>query len=202
MQAISSTTRLAARAAVLLTATLLAACGSSSTSSNASSKTTGGAAAKRTGGAPTGRFTALRECLAKQGVVLPGRVPGKAGQGPPPPGNAAPFGGQRRPPEGVSRSKLEAAMKKCASIRRAPGGLTGRLRSPAYSKALAKFATCMRRNGVAVPTPDTSGDGPVFSTKGLDTSSAKFRAAQQKCASLLSVARPGVQGAPAPPAAG
>ena len=58
----------------------------------------------------------------------------------------------------------------------------------------------MRENGVNVPTPNISGNGPVFSTKGLDTSSAKFRAAEQKCSSLLRIARPGAQGAP--PAAG
>jgi hypothetical protein len=36
-----------------------------------------------------------------------------------------------------------------------------------------------------VPAPNTSGTGPVFNTKGLDTTSATFKAAQSKCSSLL-----------------
>jgi hypothetical protein len=39
----------------------------------------------------------------------------------------------------------------------------------------------MRENGVNVPEPNTSGNGPVFGTKGLNTSSAQFRAAEAKC---------------------
>jgi hypothetical protein len=43
----------------------------------------------------------------------------------------------------------------------------------------------MRENGVAVPEPNTSGDGPVFNTNGLQTNSAQFRAAEGKCRSTL-----------------
>jgi hypothetical protein len=43
----------------------------------------------------------------------------------------------------------------------------------------------MRENGVAVPEPNTSGDGPVFNTKGIQTNSAQFRAAEGKCRSAL-----------------
>ena len=59
--------------------------------------------------------------------------------------------------------------------------------------ALAKFATCLNQNGVKVPAPNTSGKGPVFDTKGIDTSSAQFKAAEKKCQSDLSGAfhRPG-----------
>jgi len=103
----------------------------------------------------------------------------------------------------VTRAKLQAALKKCgADGLRGFGGAPGRLRDPAFTKALAKFAECMRTNGVEVPKPNTSGNGPIFSTKGLDTSSPKFRAAQAKCSPLLRVGRPGAQGAPpagAPP---
>ncbi len=43
----------------------------------------------------------------------------------------------------------------------------------------------MRYNGVNVPTPNTSGNGPVFSTKGINTAGAQFRAAEAKCRSSL-----------------
>jgi hypothetical protein len=39
---------------------------------------------------------------------------------------------------------------------------------------------------VNVPAPNTSGSGPVFDTKGIDTSSAQFKAAEAKCQSDLS----------------
>jgi hypothetical protein len=105
-------------------------------------------------------------------------------------------------PKGVSKARYEAAIKKCGGFPRggfAGGGATA-FSSPAAKQALVKFAACMRENGVNVPAPNTSGKGPVFNDKGLDTSSAKFAAAESKCrADLLSVfrKRPGtVGGAP------
>jgi hypothetical protein len=52
----------------------------------------------------------------------------------------------------------------------------------------------MRASGVKLPAPNTSGKGPIFNTKGIDTSSSTFKAADGKCAHEL--ARPGVPGAP------
>ena len=43
----------------------------------------------------------------------------------------------------------------------------------------------MRENGVNLPAPDTSGKGPVFSTKGLNTTSQSFKSAQKACQSDL-----------------
>ena len=192
--------RVAALATVLLAASVLAACGSSSKgSTTAAGKTASGARA------PGGRFTALRECLKKNGITLPQRVPGKPGQGRPPSGGAVPFGGGGRTggfaggalPKGVTRAQFEAAMKKCGGGVRGNFGSRSRLGSASFKKALTAFAACMRREGIDVPTPNTSGKGPIFSTKGLDVKSAKFRAAQQKCASLLRTsAAPGGTGAP------
>jgi hypothetical protein len=55
----------------------------------------------------------------------------------------------------------------------------------------------MRENGVNVPEPNTSGNGPVFDTKGLNTNSAQFRAAELKCRLDLRLAlRPGAAGGP------
>jgi hypothetical protein len=56
----------------------------------------------------------------------------------------------------------------------------------------------MRKNGVNLPKPNTSGKGPIFNTKGIDTTSASFKAADAKCVRELtpSGAQPGGPGAP------
>jgi hypothetical protein len=46
------------------------------------------------------------------------------------------------------------------------------------------FAACLRKNGIDVPEPNTSGHGPIFG-KGLDTSSPRFRAAVKQCRPVL-----------------
>jgi hypothetical protein len=183
----------AAAVLVLLLACLgLAACGSSSgassstTSASASTPTTGAA------GARSGRFAAMRECLQKNGITLPKRTPGQGR----PPGGAGGFlggagGGTGGPqlPKGVTRAQYEAALKKCGGGNFAGGGRSGgRFKSPAFQAALAKFATCLRQSGVNVPAPNTSGKGPVFDTKGINTSSAQFKAAEAKCQSDLRTA--------------
>ena len=122
-------------------------------------------------------FAAMRECLQKNGITLPKRTPGQ-----PRPGGPGGFlggaAGAPRLPPGVTRSQYEAAVKKCGGA--AFAGARGRLRSPAFKQAIAKFATCMRQNGVNVPEPNTSG-GPIFNTAGLNTESAQFKAAEAKC---------------------
>jgi hypothetical protein len=71
-----------------------------------------------------------------------------------------------------------------------------------YQKALANFAKCMRENGVNVPQPNTSGTGPVFNIKGLNTASPQFKAAETKCSVQLQGAfrsrSGGAPGGPAP----
>ena len=180
---------------VLLLACLgLAACGSSSgssssTSASASTATTGAAGAT---GPNSGRFAAMRECLQKNGITLPKRTPG---QGRPPAGAGGFLGGSGggtggpKLPQGVTRAQYEAALKKCGAGNFAGRGRGGaRFKSPAFQAALAQFATCLRENGVNVPAPNTSGSGPVFNTKGIDTSSAQFKAAEAKCQSDLRTA--------------
>jgi hypothetical protein len=44
---------------------------------------------------------------------------------------------------------------------------------------------CLRQNGVNVPVPNTSGNGPAFNLKGVNTSSPQFRAAALKCRATL-----------------
>jgi hypothetical protein len=176
----------------------LAACGGSSsgsTTTNASVATvpstgspapgagTGTGASGPTGprGAFAGRFKAIRECLQKNGVTLPKRTPGQRRPG----GPGGPLGGATGPqlPSGVTRAQYEAALKKCGGG--AFPGRGGRFQSPVFKQALDKFATCMREDGVNVPEPNTSGKGPIFDTKGIDTTSSQFKAAQAKCSSDL-----------------
>lgn len=179
----------AAAVLVLLLACLgLAACGSSSGSS--SSTTSASAPATTTTGAKgpnSGRFAAIRECLQKNGITLPQRTPGQRR----PPGGAGGFlgggggaAGGPSLPKGVTRAQYEAVLKKCGGGNFA-GGAGRRFNSPAFKAALAKFASCMRENGVHIPAPNTSGTGPVFSSKGLNTSSPKFQAAEVKCRGVL-----------------
>jgi hypothetical protein len=202
---------------LLLACLGLAACGGSSsansTSTNASATTPRGA----TGGGATGprgaRFKALRECLQKNGITLPQRPSGQR-EGPPG-GPSGPRGflggggaGGPQLPSGVSRAQFQAAIAKCGGG--AFAGRGSRLKSPAYLAALTKFAACMREHGVNVPTPNTSGSGPIFSTKGIDTASAQFRAAELKCRSDLAdglrrgpgAGATGAAGAGAPPPSG
>jgi hypothetical protein len=214
----------AAAAALLavLASLVLAACGGSTSTTATTTATTAGATTSAsttpstgtsgsstttptttttkaaTPGAGPSRFTALRECLQKNGITLPKR---KAGQTP---GSGAGgfLGGAPKLPAGVSRTQYQAAVKKCGGLPRFPrGGFRGpriKFNSPTVRAALAKFAACLRANGVNVPEANTSGKGPIFNTKGLNTNSAAFRAAETKCRSDLVGAfraRPGAGGA-------
>jgi hypothetical protein len=195
--------------ALLLVSLGLAACGSSSSTTATTSASTGTGAK----GPNAGRFAAVRECLQKNGVTLPAFKPGQHGQ----PQARGPFGGAsgRQLPKGVNKAKYEAALKKCGGGNFAGrGGGATRFDSPTIKAALTKFATCMRQNGVNVAAPNTSGKGPVFDTKNIDTSSAQFKTAEAKCQSDLGGAfkrgtgaggAPGTNGAPAgaaPPSSG
>lgn len=73
------------------------------------------------------------------------------------------------------------------------GRPVNRLNSAAFKHTLAKFATCLRENGVNIPAPNTSGKGPIFNTRGLNVASPKFKAAELKCASII---RSGLRAAP------
>ncbi len=171
----------AATALVLVLGTLaLAACGGSSTSSTGAS-----AATATTAGGRGGRFAAVRECLQKNGIALPPRTPGQ--RRPPGAGRLLGGGGGPQLPKGVTRAQYEAALKKCGASTFRGGG--ARFNSPVFKQALSKFAACMRENGVSLPAPNTSGNGPIFNSKALNTSSAQFRSAQAKCQPILVAAR-------------
>jgi hypothetical protein len=178
---------------VLVLASLaLAACGGSSSTSSTTTTTSASATTPSTGGRPGaggGRFAAIRECLKKNGITLPTRKPGQA----PGAGGFLGGGGGFALPKGVTKAQYEAAFKKCGGFPRGgfrggAGGFRGGagvFKTAAGKQALAKFAACMRSNGINVPEPNTSGNGPVFNDKGIDTASAKFKEAEAKCRSAL-----------------
>src|ERR1035437_10388009 len=175
---------------------MLAACGSSSgsggstNSANSKSATT----SSNPPGAGSARSTALRECLQKQGITLPsapaGGNPQSSGSAPPTGTAGQPPSGGFKLPKGESAAQLQAALKKCGGSN-FPAGAAARFRGAGSSKALAKFSACMRENGVNLPAPNTSGKGPVFDTKGINTSSAAFKSAESKCRSDLGAAAGG-----------
>ena len=135
------------------------------------------------------RFTAMRACLAKKGITLPQRTPGVPG---------VVGGGAQQLPKGMTRAQFTEALKSCGGSgfagRRFNGGGFRRgghaFDSPRFHSVLASFATCMRQNGINVGEPNTSGKGPVFDTKGINTGSPKFRAASLKCRSAFFKAVP------------
>lgn len=201
-----TTTTVAVALGLLLACLGLAACGGSSsttsTGANASATTPKGTTGLdgRLGAQAASRFKAIRECMQKNGVTLPRRTPGQR-----PPGGPGRFlgggAGGPQPPSGVTRAQYEAALKKCGG--RSHFLRTGeRLKSPAYQAALTKFAACMRENGVNVPAPNTSGNGPIFGTKGLNTAGAQFKTAEAKCSADLTGALRHGSGTGAPGAAG
>jgi hypothetical protein len=192
----SKISKFAAGVLVLVLACLgLAACGESATSSSSSASTSVAAKAATAGGTSSGpaghangeigtvrrelekHDTVARACLQKQHIALPT------------------LGVQvsSNTPKGMTHTQYEALVNKCG----------GHIENPLLRQAFAKFATCMRANGVNFPTPNTSGKGPIFSAKGINTASPAYRAAATKCRSVLSTAfrasagtRGGVRGAP------
>lgn len=184
----------AALVAVVL-ALLLAACG------GASSKTTGTRSVRAPAGTAVpgrapGAFGALLEklrgCVQRNGIQLPA---GESGAG-----LAALLRGgpQHALPKGVTRAEYEGVLKKCGGLPLLRGGTRGfgRVQSPKVQEGLRNFAACMRAEGIKVGTPNTSGNGPILDTQGLDRNSAKFRAASRHCASKLQFAFRRAPGAP------
>jgi hypothetical protein len=197
-------------AILALTCLVLTACGGSSggsssagsskaaASTNASTSTSGASSNAKAAGSGGPKVSSVRRCLEKNGVALP-----KAG------GSGA-LGGPHLP-KGMTRAQFEAKLRQCGGSGfgrgfAGPRG-AGTVNNPVFKQALGKFATCLRQKGVKIPAPNTSGNGPIFSTKGVNTTSPQFRAATKACRGVLigafrslrpgnGVARPGT----APPA--
>jgi hypothetical protein len=144
----------------------------------------------------------MRECLQKNGIALPERTPGSGPRG----GfSGVGAGGGPQLPKGVTRAQYEAALKKCGGGHFFAGGGASRIKNPVFDAALAKYGTCLRQNGINLPAPNTSGNGPIFNIKGINTSSPQFKAASVKCRGALIGAfrRPaGAPGTGGPPGGG
>jgi hypothetical protein len=182
------------RGAAFLLATLaLAGCGGAAASRPATTATTTAAGAART----RPNRTQLAACLRKQGVQLPQRPRNGGGQSRRGAGGGLLFGGGGGGGfGGANRTKLQAALRACGVQ---PGQFRGRGRSnptsPAYRQALARFVSCVRRNGYDLPAPNTTGRGPVFDPTKVNRNDPKFVAASRKCESLLPQ-RPGAPPVP------
>jgi hypothetical protein len=184
----TSTTQTTANAAATGTTTTGAApSGTSSTgttppgtSSNGSGSGTG------TGTTPTpagrrnpARFAALHACLARKGIAFPQRTPGSL------------YGGGAQLPKGMSRAQFAEALRSCGAgfsghrLLKGSKGYHNPFNNPRFHATLARFAACLRQNGIDVGEPNTSGKGPVFDTKGINTGSPQFKAATAKCRSTL-----------------
>jgi hypothetical protein len=90
-----------------------------------------------------------------------------------------------------SASSTSTGAGKAASGARvsSPRGGRGRNRTGATQR-YARFAACMRKHGVSLPAPNTSGKGPIFDSKGFNPRSAAFKVADRKCAHKLFPKRP------------
>jgi hypothetical protein len=182
----SSTSTTTANAAATRTAAAPSDAGPTGATGSTSASGVGPTGATGAGG-PVGaaRFAAVRACLQKNGVTLPQRP---AGGGPPQRGGPGGFlggGASGGPtlPKGMTRAQYAEVLNKCGGGLHRSRAFRGRhlFSSPTARQALSKFAACLRQNGVNIPEPNTSGKGPIFDTKGIDTASPQFRQAETKC---------------------
>ncbi|MCK9249332.1 MAG: hypothetical protein M0P31_10225 [Solirubrobacteraceae bacterium] len=125
---------------------------------------------------------------------------GGADGGPPPgmpggglPGGGLPGGGRPGGPGGgpggdlsdEDREKLRKAMEACGATR-GPGGGRGRGGRPDvsdadYQQRVKAYVACVEKQGVDLPDPDFSGDGPIFDPDEVDQQDEKFRKASAAC---------------------
>ncbi len=159
----------------------LSACGGGS-SSNASNDNTSTTANAGPGGLQL--TDDQRSCVEGKGVTIP--RPGSGGQ---PPSGGPPAGGAN----GQDFQTLQQAFKDCGvSIPNGPQG-GGNFDPSAMRKQISQYAACVRQNGYDLPSPNTSGNGPVFDSSKVNQNDPKFKAASAKCQNLLPSAP---QGAP------
>lgn len=160
-------------AALVTVGCLLAGCGSSSSGSRSTSTTTTAARTGATSSHPSAqvqreikkarqrrekRDVAVRECLQKGGISPVTKLGIQVSS---------------QPPKGMTHAQYEAFVSKCGA----------HIENPVLRQALAKFAACMRENGVNYPAPGT---GAALGAKRLDTTSSTYKKALAKCRSVLS----------------
>jgi hypothetical protein len=143
------------------------------TSSTGATTTPGGSTTGTTpASSRTARIAAVHTCLTKKGITL---------------GSGGLAGAHL--PKGMTRQQLLEAFESCG--RGLVGNRSGKSRfkqgfdSARYRAVLTRFAACLRQNGIKIGEPNTSGKGPTFDTKGINTGSPQFKAAVASCRSAL-----------------
>jgi hypothetical protein len=168
--------RVAAAATVLLAVVALTGCGGSAAKPAKAPSPAISAATGHTGPfGPTGRSAAIRSCLEAHGIRPPKSQPNSQSMQEP----------KLRLPPGVSRAEAEADLRKCGielPHRPTPQQL---LQGPQVVARLDAFAKCMRRHGMRLPKPNTSGNGPIFNVPAALIESAAFQLAETVCRPLL-----------------
>lgn len=179
----------------IVAALAVAGCGGSSgsSSSSSSSEASSTGASSEAGGPPSGGFEIseeTRSCLKEQGVELP--EPGQGGElpeGAEPPSGGPPEGGAPPSFGGAQGKKMQEAFKECGvempeGGQGKPGGAPD-MNSAAFRESLKKYVACVRENGYELPEPNLSGEGPVFDESEVNQEDPEFKAASEKCQSLL-----------------
>lgn len=146
----------------LLATAALAGAGCGGSSSASTTSTTSQDAARL-------KFT---QCMRDHGVNI-SDTPGQGGAG----------------LRNIDRSKLQAAGKACQKYRQGAFGNTSQAQRQEFQDAFVKFSSCMRQQGVDIPTP-TPGSGPPAGGGGgggggIDRNDPKVQAAMKACQSKL-----------------
>jgi hypothetical protein len=156
--------------------------GSTSTGTSSTGTTSTGTTSTGTTAGPSAatRYAATRTCLSKKGIT----VPQQAGAG-------GFLGGGAQLPKGMSRAQFAEALQSCGAgfngnhFGKRGKGFHNPFNNPRFHAALTRFAACLRQNGIDIGEPNTSGKGPIFDTKGINTGSSQFKAAEATCRSTL-----------------
>jgi hypothetical protein len=176
--------------AVLAIVAALAIAGCGGSSSSGSSSTSGGSGSEESGASSSteapaqgpGHFEISEEartCLKEHGLEPPAGGKPPAGEGGPPAGG---FGGA-----GGKGAELKEAFEACGVEgpmgKGAPGGAP--TNSAAFRTSVKEYVTCVRENGYEMPEPNLSGEGPIFNKSEVNQEDPKFKAASEKCESIL-----------------
>ncbi|HET6855945.1 MAG TPA: hypothetical protein VFH94_02470 [Streptomyces sp.] len=114
-----------------------------------------------------------RKCLRDNGMDVPDPKPGEDERG------------MTISGDGMSKEKMEKAMKACAG-KGGPGAAGGKITQADKDKML-KLAQCMRKNGYNMPDPKFGGDGGSVSARQMPEGAElkKFEKANKACGSII-----------------
>lgn len=155
---------------------LVAGCGGSSAASDTSTASTRDAARVK-----------FAQCLRQHGIDIPDN-----------PGQGAGRGALAT----IDRSKLQAAQKACQKFQQAAVGEISDAQRQEFQDAFAKFASCMRQQGVELPTFTPGSGPPPAGGARINRDDPKVQAAQKACQGMLPQGGPGSFGGPGGPQGG